>query len=94
MDFHKSYNKLIEKLATASRQKRINFIETFLQVAESKQISDLPPQQQTIINNSSDDELLIIVKDMAKEAINRDYVSFISRGNVGEVGRSVYASLC
>lgn len=93
LDFNLTYEKMIERLEKASRQKRLLAIKTFYNVAESMKYNNLPAENRDKIENASDQEVYKFCKALCSEAINRDFTSYLISGRSGDVGRIVYASL-
>jgi hypothetical protein len=84
-DFTLITNKMMDRLNTATKEQKLTAIRTFFEVAESKKYDSLPKE----IRDSPDE----FCKEICLEAINRDFVSYVSKGDTGDVGRLVYSSL-
>jgi hypothetical protein len=85
--------KMMDRIQSASREQRLNAIKTFYDVAEPTKYANLTLERRIEIETSPDDKVLSFCKELCTEAINRDFVSYISTGNEGSVGKTVYNSL-
>lgn len=96
-DSRKAYLKFLKKFDQVNKQEGfrdifIRCIITFFKVAEGKtpeELADLKQSQQVM----SDEEIAKLCLDICGESVNRDFVSFISTGDRGNVGTLVYKSL-
>jgi hypothetical protein len=93
LKFKEPHNKMMIRLEAGNRNKWINAIKMYYYVAERTKWDGLPQEEQTRIINLSDDSLKILCKELCTEAINRDFVNWISTGNEGNIGRLVYTAL-
>jgi len=88
-DFTLITNKMMDRLNTSTKEQKLKAIRTFYEVAEPKKYDSLPKEIRDTIENSLDE----FCKEICLEAINRDFVSYVSKGDTGGVGRLVYSSL-
>jgi hypothetical protein len=84
---------MMVRIQGATRLQRLNAIKTFYNVAESQKYDEMSLETRQKIEASSDAEVLKFCKELCTEAINRDFVSYIMKGEEGPVGKTVYASL-
>lgn len=90
----KAYSKFIKRIMILKNHKAsyINCILKFLEVAENKTSAELV----TILDNIKDEDTEHLMRECIKicrEAVNRDFISFISTGDRGNIGNAVYNSL-
>lgn len=86
------WEKMSIRIDGGNREKWLSAIKKFYEVAETRSYEDLPPGVRTIIE-SNDESIKSFCRDLCLEAINRDFCSLLSTGDVGPVGREVYESL-
>lgn len=91
--FSNSYKNMMTRVNSATRERRLNAIKTFYNIAEPVHYDQLKVEVREQIESSSDERVLSLCIELCTEAINRDFVSFVSTGKEGVVGRTVYASL-
>lgn len=91
--FKEPYNKMMLRLEEGNKVKWLNAIKTFYTVAEPTKWIDLPKATREQIESSSDEQIKSLCKELCVEAINRDFVSWVSTGDQGNVGRDVYTAL-
>ncbi|HMP28096.1 MAG TPA: hypothetical protein PKD85_00765 [Saprospiraceae bacterium] len=89
-----AYLKFLERINSlqGTREPYINCILKFFEVAENKTGFDLATIFDEIKDKSTID-LMKECKNICKEAVNRDFVSYLSTGDRGNVGNIVYNSL-
>lgn len=92
-DFKTIWTKMNDRIQKASRERRLNAIKTYYNVAEPVKYDDMTKERRDKIENCSDVEIEKFCTTLCKEAVNRDFISWITTGKTGDVGRTVYASL-
>lgn len=92
-NFKVSAEKMHERITAATREQRLNAIQTFLNIAEPRKYTDWTPEEKAKLETCSDVEIEETCREVCLEAINRDFVSFALKGQVGNVGKTVYNSL-
>lgn len=88
--FREPYRKMMRAVDNGNRDKWISAITCFYRVAENRDLDE------NLVNRSdelTDEELKDFCKELCTEAINRDFVSWVSTNSEGNVGREVYKAL-
>lgn len=86
-------NKFISALANASKDQMLRCIRKFFEVAEDSSYEDRMPLASRELLENNPEKLKSLCTELCMEAINRDFVSYISTGFKGPVGQSVYNAL-
>lgn len=81
--FREPYRKMMQAIDNGNRVKWFSAIVKFYQVAEDR---DLPEGIKDQIMQYGDTEMKEMCKELCYEAINRDFVSYVSTQNEGNVG--------
>jgi len=91
--FAAPHKKMLDRVQIAPRVQRLKAIRVFYDVAEPTKYEQLPLEVREEIEAYSDEELLSFCTELCTEAINRDFVSYVSTGQEGTVGKTVYNAL-
>lgn len=91
--FREPYRKMMDRVEKCGRDKWLNAIITFFNVAEIETWDEKTLDSQNRIRNLSDKDMKSFCQELCREAINRDYVNWVASGVEGNVGRDVYKSM-
>jgi hypothetical protein len=92
--FKEPYNKMIKRIEEGDRLTWLNAIRSYYDNATGEVVWDQKTEEERkYIENANDSTVKSICIDLCREAINRDFVSWVTKGTEGPVGKRVYEAL-